>query len=154
MNRRELITLLGGAGITIPARVKAQQVRKMSIVGFLHPGFPESGSPTLDNLREGLRNEGYVEGENIRIDPRWGRGRPETMLQLTHELVRTGVDVIVATARPSIEAARAASAELPIVANDLESDPIASGYIANLARPGGNITGLFLDAPGLCSKLL
>lgn len=154
MNRRELITLLGGAGITIPARVIAQQVRKMSIVGFLHPGFPESGSPTLDNLREGLRNEGYVEGENIRIDPRWGLGKPEAMLQLTHELVRRGVDVIVATARPSIEAARAVSAELPIVANDLESDPIASGYIANLARPGGNITGLFLDAPGLCSKLL
>jgi hypothetical protein len=66
MNRRELITLLAGAGITIPARARAQQVRKIPVVGFLHPGFPESGNPTLDNLREGLRNEGYFEGENIR----------------------------------------------------------------------------------------
>jgi putative tryptophan/tyrosine transport system substrate-binding protein len=62
--------------------------------------------------------------------------------------------VLVATARPSIEAARAATSDLPIVANDLESDPVASGYVASLAHPGGNLTGLFLDAPTLCGKWL
>jgi putative ABC transport system substrate-binding protein len=154
MNRRALMALLAGAGIALPGLARAQQARKVPVVGFLHPGSPESGSPTFDSVRQGLRDVGYVEGENIRLEPRWARGQPELLPQLTKELVQLRVDVLVATARPSIEAARAATAELPIVANDLESDPIASGYIANLARPGGNITGLFLDAPGLCSKWL
>jgi putative ABC transport system substrate-binding protein len=103
-------------------------------------------------LREGLRDVGYVEGETIKLEARWALGRPEMLPQLTQELVHLPVDVLVATARPSIEAARTASTDLPIVANDLESDPIASGYVASLARPGGNLTGLFLDAPTLCSK--
>ena len=80
-------------------------------------------------------------------------GRPEVLPQLTQELVQLRVDLLVATARPSIEAARAATTDL-IVANDLESDPVASGYVASLARPGGNLTGFFLDAPSLCSKWL
>src|ERR1700746_3269314 len=116
MNRRDLIVLLAGGGIAIPAGAKAQQAGKMPAVGFFHPGFPDAVSPTIHNLRQGLRDEGYIEGENIRLDTRWGRGKPEAMLQLARELVRGGADIIVATARPSIEAARAASAELPIVA--------------------------------------
>ena len=151
MNRRELIAVLAGAGIALPAWAQAQ---KVPVVGLLHPGFPESGSPTIDSVRQGLHDVGYVEGENIRLEVRWARGRPEMLLQYAKDLVQLPADVLVATARPSIEAARAAAPDLPIVANDLESDPIASGYIANLARPGGNITGLFLDAPGLCSKWL
>jgi len=74
--------------------------------------------------------------------------------KLTKELVELRVDVLIATARPSIEAARAATTSIPVVANDLESDPIASGYIASLAHLGGNLTGQFLDAPSLCSKWL
>jgi putative ABC transport system substrate-binding protein len=108
----------------------------------------------FDALREGLRDVGYIEGDNIRVEARWARGKPELLPQLTRELVQLRVDIVVATARASIEAARAEAAGLPIVANDLESDPIASGYVANLARPGGNLTGLFLDAPTLCSKWL
>jgi putative ABC transport system substrate-binding protein len=151
MNRRELMALLAGTGISLPGLAQAQ---KVPVVGLLHPGFPESGSPTIDSVRQGLRDVGYVEGENIRLELRWARGKPEMLLQFAKDLVQLRADVLVATARPSIEAARAATAQLPIVANDLESDPIASGYVANLARPGGNITGLFLDAPGLCSKWL
>ena len=154
MNRRELIVLLSGAGITLPELAQTQPARKMPVVGFLHPGFADAVSPTISNLRQGLRDEGYIEGENIRIDARWGREKPETKPELARELVRGGADVIVATARPSIEAAKAASTQVPIVANDLESDPIASGFIENLARPGGNLTGFFLDAPSLCSKWL
>jgi putative tryptophan/tyrosine transport system substrate-binding protein len=154
MNRRELITLLAGAGITLPARTEAQQVQNVPIVGFLHPGSPESGSPVFDALRDGLRDVGYVEGNNIKLEVRWARGKPEILPQLAKELVQLRVNLLVATARPSIEAAIAATTELPIVANDLESDPIASGYVANLARPGGNLTGLFLDSPTLCSKWL
>ena len=105
-------------------------------------------------MREGFRELGYIEGESIKLEARWARGKPELLPQLTQELIQLGVDVLVPTARPSIEAARAATSTLPIVANDLESDPIASGYVASLARPGGNLTGVFLDAPTLCSKWL
>ena len=105
-------------------------------------------------MREGFRELGYIEGETIKLEARWARGKPEALPQLTQELIQLGVDVLVPTARPSIEAARAATTTLPIVANDLESDPIASGYVASLVRPGGNLTGVFLDAPTLCSKWL
>jgi putative ABC transport system substrate-binding protein len=105
-------------------------------------------------LREGLRDAGYVEGATIKVEARWARGKPETLPQLTRELIALHSDVLVPTARPSIEAARAATTDLPIVATDLESDPAASGYVASLAHPGGNLTGLFLDAPTLCGKWL
>jgi putative ABC transport system substrate-binding protein len=133
---------------------RAQRAQKVPIIGFLHPGFPEGGSVVFDSMREGVRELGYVEGESVKLEARWARGKPEALPQLTQELIQLGVDVLVPTARPSIEAARAATTTLPIVANDLESDPVASGYVVSLARPGGNLTGVFLDAPTLCSKWL
>jgi putative ABC transport system substrate-binding protein len=154
MRRREFITLLGGAAAACPLAARAQRAQKVPMVGFLHPGFPEGGSVVFDSMREGLRELGYVEGESIKLEARWARGNPEALPQLTQELIQLGVDVLVPTARPSIEAATAATITLPIIANDLESDPIASGYVASLARPGGNLTGVFLDAPTLCSKWL
>ena len=153
MRRREFITLLGGA-TAWPISTPAQQIQKVPVIGFLHPGFPEAGSPVFHALREGLRNAGYIEGETIKLEARWAHGKPEMLPRLTKELVELRVDVLVATARSSIEAARAATTSIPVVANDLESDPIASGYIASLAHPGGNLTGQFLDAPSLCSKWL
>ncbi len=146
--------MLGGTALAAATSAKAQQPQKVRVVGFLHPGFGESGSPVLDALRDGLREAGYGDGDNVKIETRWADGRPDVLRQLTEDLVRHRVDLLVATARPSIEAAREVAPNLPIVANDLESDPIASGYVASLARPGGNITGLFLDAPSLCSKWL
>jgi len=154
MNRRELIALLAGAGIAWPKRSQAQQAHRAPIVGYLHPGYLNSLSAGFDALRLGLRDYGYVLGENIKIEARWGQGRPETLPQLTRELVQLRADVLVVTARPAIEAARRATSELPIIASDLESDPIASGFIENFAHPGGNVTGFFLDAPDLCSKWL
>jgi putative ABC transport system substrate-binding protein len=153
MRRREFITLLGGMAATWPLMARAEP-GKVPIVGFLHPGFPDSGSPVFDALGQGLRDVGYVEGETVKIEARWARGKPEVLPQLTRELIQLHADVLVPTARPSIEAARAATANLPIVANDLESDPVASGYVASLPHPGGNLTGLFLDAPTLCGKWL
>jgi putative ABC transport system substrate-binding protein len=154
MNRRKFIALLAGPAVARSTVVQAQQIQKVPVVGFLHPGFPDSGSPVFDALREELRDAGYVEGETVKVEARWARGRPEILPQLAQELIQQHADVLVATARPSIEAARAATTQLPIVANDLESDPVASGYVASLAHPGGNLTGLFLDAPTLCGKWL
>jgi putative tryptophan/tyrosine transport system substrate-binding protein len=153
MRRRELITLLGGAAAAWPLRAQAQQ-GKVPIVGFLYPGFSDPGSPIFDALGQGLRDVGYIEGETVKIEARWARGNPDTLPQLTRELIQLHADVLVPAARPSIEAARAATTDLPIVVADLESDPVASGYVASLAHPGGNLTGLFLDAPTLCGKWL
>src|SRR6516164_49491 len=153
MRRR---TFIAGLASTLAQSTltHAQQAQKVPIIGFLHPGYPDTGSPAFDALRDGLRDAGYIDGETVKIEARWARGKPEVLPQLTRELIQLHADVLVPTARPSIEAARAATTDLPIVANDLESDPVSSGYVASLARPGGNLTGLFLDAPTLCGKWL
>ena len=153
MRRR---TFIAGLASTLAQSTltHAQQAQKVPIIGFLHPGYPDTGSPAFDALRDGLREFGYVEGETVKLEARWARGKPETLPQLTRELIQLHAAILVAIARPSIEAARAATTDLPIVANDLESDPVSSGYVASLARPGGNLTGLFLDAPTLCGKWL
>jgi putative ABC transport system substrate-binding protein len=150
MKRREFITLLGGAAVAWPIAARGQQ-SAMPVIGFLNPGFR---SNVWTALIGGLRDIGYVDGETIKIEPRWALGRPETLPGLAQELVRLKAEVIVAVGRPSIEAVRAATTDLPIVAVDLESDPVESGFVASLARPGGNLTGLFLDLPTLCGKWL
>src|SRR5262245_51717466 len=147
MRRREFIGLAGGAAAW-PLTVGAQRPA-MRVIGFLHPGFPDSSAPSFDALRSGLRDAG-LGADETKIEARWARGEPKALAQMAQELVQLRVAVLVVTARPSIEAARAATNELPIVANDLESDPVASGYVESLAHPGGNITGAFLDAPSLC----
>jgi putative ABC transport system substrate-binding protein len=154
MNRREFTALVASAALARSRPAQAQAARKVPIVGFLHPGTPDSGSPVFDALGQGLHDAGYVEGETIKIEARWAQGRPDVLPQLTRDLVQLRADILVPTARASIEAARAATTELPIVANDLESDPVASGYVHSLSHPGGNLTGLFLDAPTLCGKWL
>ena len=156
MKRREFLALVGGAIAAPsiwPTAARTQQ-QSMPVIGFLHPGFPDSSAPSFEALRRGLRDAGLGADETIKIEARWARGQPTTLAQMALELIQLRVAVLVVTARPSIEAARAATKELPIVANDLESDPVASGYVESLAHPGGNITGAFLDAPSLCGKWL
>jgi len=148
MRRRDFITLLGGAAAAWPLAARAQRAA-MPVIGFLNPGFR---SNVWTALIGGLRDIGYVDGETIKIEPRWALGRPETLPGLAQELVRLKAEVVVAVGRPSIDAVRAATTDLPIVAVDLESDPVESGFVASLARPGGNLTGLFLDLPTLCGK--
>jgi putative ABC transport system substrate-binding protein len=157
VRRREFIFLFGGAAAMFPRCLSAQLVRKIPIIGFLHPGFSEQAtgpSQAINHLRDGLTEIGYTEGQTIEIQARWGRGRPETLVGLAEDLVRLRVDILVTVARPSIEAAKAATKDLPIIAVDLESDPVASGFVSSLAAPGGNLTGLFLDLPGLSAKWL
>lgn len=152
MKRRTFIAGLAAAAASV-RRTRAQPA-KLPVIGFLHPGTPESGSLIPNALREGLRDAGYVVDETIKVEERWARGRPEILPQLVQELIQLRVALLIPTARPSIEAARAATRDLPLIANDLESDPVASGYVESLAHPGGNLTGVFLDAPSLCGKWL
>lgn len=156
MNRRDIVLALAALG-TMPLAAFAQQGRKMPVIGLLHAGFegtPTRPSSTMDGLRTGFRSNGYIEGETIRIEPRWARGRPEVLPGFAQELVQKKVDIIVAVSLPSIMAARAATRELPIIAYDLETDPVASGLVASLGKPGGNLTGLFLNHADLAVKWL
>jgi ABC-type uncharacterized transport system substrate-binding protein len=153
MRRRAFIA--GLAATAAGGRLaQAQTPANVPVIGFLHPGSLEYGSLIPDALREGLRESGYVVNETIRIEDRWAQGKPDVLPQLVQELLHLRVALLIPTARPSIEAALAATKDVPLIANDLESDPVASGYVQSLSHPGGNLTGVFLDAPSLCGKWL
>ena len=155
MDRRTTVLALAAlAAVQLPAL--AQQTPKTPLIGFLHPGFAGMAgtNPAAAALRKSLRENGFIEGETIRIEYRWGEGKPEALPGLAADLVRLGVDAIVALGRGAIVAAKAATSTIPIVGADLESNPVESGFIASFARPGGNITGLFMDHADIAGKWL
>jgi putative ABC transport system substrate-binding protein len=157
MNRRDLLVLAGLAAAPRAIRAKKQakpaKQARLPVVGVLNPGFPNLAESSL-GLVDGLRELGFVDGATVRIENRWGLGKPELLPAFAEELVRLKVDVILAVARTAINAARLATTILPIVAIDLESDPVAAGFIDSFKAPRGNITGLFLDQPELTGKWL
>src|SRR3989440_2709599 len=140
--RRELITLLGGAAAAWPLAVRAQQ-SKVARIGALYIGLADAESFKRE-LREGLREFGYMEGQNITFEFRSAGGRLDQLPELAAELVRLKVDVIVALYVPCALAAKQATRDIPIVI--LAGDPVETGIVPSLARPGGNITGVSLMA--------
>jgi putative ABC transport system substrate-binding protein len=125
----------------------------MPVVDFLSPAPSAEAIPHLiAALRQGLAEAGYVEGKNLAIEYRFTKFRPKLMTAAAGDLVRRQVNVIFAASPEMAAAARSATNSIPIVAIDLESDPIAIGYVKSLARPGGNFTGMFLDLPELSGK--
>ena len=140
MKRREFITLLGGAAAAWPLAVRAQQA--MPVLGFLHSQSPESFVEPLRGFRQGLKEAGFVEGENLTIEYRWANNQLDRMPALAAELVRRRVAVITTAGGTSSSlAAKAATTTIPVVfvAGD---DPVRLGLVASLARPGGNLTGI------------
>jgi putative ABC transport system substrate-binding protein len=124
------------------------------VIGYLSPVVPQNGTDwRLEAVRQGMRELGYVEGQNFRFEIRWGEGHLERMPKLASELVARKVDVIVASSSPSYLAAGQATRTIPIVM-PVSSDPVGDGIVASLAHPGGNITGLSLMAPELGAKRL
>ena len=153
MRRREFITLLGGAAAAWPVVARAQQA-KVVTVGYLTPGSPEAiDSPGLTTFREGLRELGYVEGQNLVLEQRSAEGQIERLPVLAAELVRLHVDVIVAVATPAARAAQQTTRTIPIVGASM-GDPVSDGLVESLARPGGNITGTTFLGPELVPKRL
>jgi putative ABC transport system substrate-binding protein len=138
IRRREFIALLSGAVASWPVRARAQQVRTYTI-GVLTLASP-SPEPLLTALREGLQEAGYFEGHNLRLEIRSALGRPDLQLEMAAELVRLKVDLIVTFFTPAALAAKLATRDIPIVMAGA-GDPVESGLITSLARPGGNITG-------------
>ncbi len=156
MNRRDSVLALAALGAA-PLATRAQQARKIPVIGWLNPGTRGAvtgPNPVFDGLRAGLRASGYIEGETIRIEERWAQGKPDALPGLAQELVLQKVDLIVAVALPAVRAAAAATRDLPIVAQDLETDPVAGGLATSLGKPGGNLTGLFLNHADLAGKWL
>ena len=153
MRRREFIRLISGAAAAWPLAARAQQP-KIPKLGFLYPGPSTVATTRIDAFLGGLRAAGYRVPEEVEFISRFANGDPTRLAPMAIELVDQNVDVIAAVSTPVALAVRAATATIPIVAFDLETDPVATGMIASLARPGGNITGLFFDFPEFRTKLL
>jgi putative ABC transport system substrate-binding protein len=153
MNRRETVIALAALGLA-SAPIRAQPARRLPLLGFLHPGAETWTNTSWPALREGLSALGYIEGQTIRYEARYANGKPALLPGLAEELVRLNADVLVATSPAAVRAVKAATRDIPIVAHDLETEPVTSGLVASLARPGGNLTGMFLNLPGLAAKWL
>ena len=149
MRRREFITLVGGAAAW-PIAARAQQPAKLPTIGYLGASTPLLDTYRVEAFVQRLRQLGWIEGRSVAIEYRWSEGRTERYPEIAAEFVRLNVDVIVATGG-AVPAAKQATSVIPIVF-PVAGDPVGAGYVATLARPGGNVTGLSLQQTDVASK--
>jgi ABC-type uncharacterized transport system substrate-binding protein len=151
VRRRKFITLLGGAAVAWPLAVRAQQAAKLPTIGLWGPSTPSAASQRVARFVQRLRELGWIEGRTVAIEYRWAEGRNERAAEIAAEFVRLKVDVIVAQGTPSVIAAKQATSVIPIVFAAV-GDPVGSGLVASLSRPGGNVTGLSTQQTDTASK--
>lgn len=151
VDRRRLLAATAGFAAVAPLGAMAQGGR-LARIGFLYPGVSSVAGPRIAALRDGMKAAGYAEAGQAEVVIRAAEGDPSRLAPGAAELVSGKANVIVAISPAAVRAAKAATTTLPIIANDLESDPVASGFVASLARPGGNISGVFSDFPEFAMK--
>jgi putative tryptophan/tyrosine transport system substrate-binding protein len=154
MQRREFIAGLGAAGMAASSNAaRAQQPGRLPIIGYLGPSSPENTGPSTAAFLQRLRDLGWLEGRTVTIAHRWAEGRPERVAEIAAEFVRLQVDIIVTTASNDAIAMKQVTSTIPIVFA-VSGDPVGTGLVATLARPGGNITGLSVQSPETSGKRL
>jgi putative tryptophan/tyrosine transport system substrate-binding protein len=153
VRRREFITLLGGAAATWPFAAHAEQSAKPPTIGFLGAATATVQSQWIPAFVRQLGELGWIEGRTIAIKYGWAEGRSERFAEIASEFVRLKVDVIVTYGTPAVVAAKRATSDIPIVFA-VVGDPVATGLVASLARPGGNVTGLSLQQSDVAGKRL
>jgi putative tryptophan/tyrosine transport system substrate-binding protein len=151
IDRRRFAKGLALSLLFAPSMAAAQTAQRPSVVGVLTTD-PDIRSRSMGRVARGLRELGYVEGKNFTLEVRSAAGKPTAFPAYAAELVTRKVDVIFAEGPAAVSAAREATRVIPIVAFDLETDPVQAGWARSLARPGGNLTGTFLDSPALAGK--
>ena len=154
MRRREFITLLGGTAVAWPLAARGQQQSSSAVIGFLGTLSPEGFNEPMRGFRQGLRESGYVEAENLRIEYRWAENQTDRLPALAADLVSRRVAMIAtAGGPPAVWAAKAATSTIPVVFITGD-DPIRLGFVTNLARPEGNLTGVSFFNAELATKRL
>jgi putative tryptophan/tyrosine transport system substrate-binding protein len=153
MGRKTMVALLVGLTLVSVHLAEAQQPTKVPRIGFLATVSPSTISDRIEALRQGLRELGYVEGKNIVVEWRYAEGKLDRLPALAAELVRLKTDLIVTAGPQATRRAKEATVTIPIVMG-FDNDPVGSGFVASLARPGGNITGLSTLAPQISGKQL
>ena len=153
MQRRDFIKVIAGSAVAWPLAARAQQPGKLPIIGFLGPNTRSAAGEWVAAFVQRLRELGWIDARNVAIEYRWAEGRDERYAEIAAEFARLKVDVIVTSGTPAVIASKQATSVIPIVFATA-GDPVGSGLVASLARPGGNVTGLATLAAELAGKRL